>query len=237
MRSILKHLTLRPWKSLAGLMLMAGAAVALTPDDASAQRGGRGGGRGGVGVRAGGVGVGVGPGGGVSVGVGRGYGGWYGGYGGGYGRGGYGYGRGGYGYGLGGIGIGIGGIGGGYGGGYGSSGYSASPVVIPSQGIVSASAADVQPATSTSDDTAMVIADVSQGPARQAGLQRGDVIISVNGVRTRHFEDLRSALTAGPSPVAVEFFNQSTGQRSSANVMVNNGTIGVSVVETPVSFQ
>jgi hypothetical protein len=226
-----KRISLSGKRTAAILMLSLGA-LALVPDTASAQRRGGGGARvgvgprGGVGVGVGGIGVGVGPRGGVAVGVGRG----------GYGYGGYGYRNGGW-YGRGfwpgvAIGAGVGALGGyGYGG-----GYSSSPIIITGSSGVAPAAATV-PADTSNSDSAMLVTDVNEGGARVAGIQRGDVIISVDGRRTHNFDELHGALANGRNQAAIEFFNPNTSQRSTANVAVVNGTIGVSVVEVPVNFQ
>lgn len=219
MRSILERVN--SVKGALGAMLLAGAAVALIPDTASAQRRGgpRGGGvavgpRGGVAVGIGPVGVRVAPNGAVGVGVGN------------YGYRPYGYGYRGYGYRGGWYGT------PGYRAGYYSPAYYSAPVVIPSTTI--APAATTVPAQS---DTGLAITDVHDGGARQAGLQRGDIILGVDGSRTQSFNDLRAALSAGRDTVAMDVFSPSTEKRSNVNVNVDNTTIGVSVIETPVSIQ
>lgn len=210
------------WKRLTGPALLALAAVLFTSDIASAQRRGGGGGRGwggGTAVRVGPGGVGV-RSGGVAVGVG------YGGYGR-YGYGGYGGYRGWYGPGF---------YGGGYYGGvpYTSGYYSAPEVItVPSSGVVAAGAAS----TPSSNDSAMLVTDVSAGPAREAGIQRGDVILSVDGKRTHNFDELRAALTSNQNPVNIDVYSPTTNQRANRSVNVNSGTIGVSVIEAPVALQ
>ena len=97
-------------------------------------------------------------------------------------------------------------------------------------------AAGSTPAASTSD-TALQITDIHDGPAKAAGLASGDVIVGVDGKRITSFEELRSALTAAKEKVSIDAYSPSAGKRTTRDVAVKDGTIGVSVVPMPVTLQ
>lgn len=75
----------------------------------------------------------------------------------------------------------------------------------------------------------------SDGPAKDAGLDTGDVILSVDGKMTQNFDDLRSALKAtDKKEVKVEFWDASAGKTDTKKVMVKDTKIGVTIEETMV---
>ena len=72
----------------------------------------------------------------------------------------------------------------------------------------------------------------TRGPARDGGLRKGDVILSIDGKRTLTFDDVRAALAASPGKSSVEFVDEATGRVESRAIAVVGGRIGITVVET-----
>jgi S1-C subfamily serine protease len=77
---------------------------------------------------------------------------------------------------------------------------------------------------------------VADGPAKAAGLQKGDVILSVDGVRVRTYEAIRAVLgrVAEGATVDIEVVTAATGAAARRAVAVRGGRIGVTVEEIPV---
>lgn len=147
--------------------------------------------------------------------------------------------RGGF-YGGGGIGIGLG-----YPGFYG--GYvqpivirSGPPVIMQGAPLVVQAPSDSQsqalpespPPGNT--ESALQITDVNPGPARDAGLQRGDVIFKADDKRIQTFDDFRSVLNTAKDKVTVTYWNPATSSIATKDVAVLDTKIGVAVVEVPV---
>lgn len=85
-------------------------------------------------------------------------------------------------------------------------------------------------------DTGMVITELAYGPALDAGLQQGDIIIRVDGARTRSFADLRALLVASNGVARFVSYRPSTGKIETRTVRVLNSLIGATVVETPIEL-
>jgi S1-C subfamily serine protease len=70
-----------------------------------------------------------------------------------------------------------------------------------------------------------------------AGLQKGDVILSVGGVRVRTYEAIRAVLgrMAEGATADVEFVTAGTRAVARRAVAVRGGRIGVTVEEAPAS--
>jgi membrane-associated protease RseP (regulator of RpoE activity) len=124
------------------------------------------------------------------------------------------------------------------------TGYGRGPVVISVPGssgylTVSPPAAvspTTSPAPTATGDTALQIADVSPGPAQQAGLRAGDVIFAINGSRVQTGDDMRKIV--GPAAeVEVEFFKPQDGRTATVKVTPKDGYIGVTVEQIPVEFR
>lgn len=121
--------------------------------------------------------------------------------------------------------------GGGGGGGDSGGGYDPGPAPAPTP---VAAAEPPPPATGT--NTALQITDLDRGPAARAGMQKGDIILKVDGTRTRTFEDLQATLAASSGTSRVLFFNPEEGKLETKELPVANGRIGVAVVPVPVDF-
>lgn len=89
----------------------------------------------------------------------------------------------------------------------------------------------------TSGRTGLMITEVKDdSPAKDAGLRRGDVILSVDAQRTQNFDELRSVLkNTDKKQVSVEFIDGSNGKVETKKVSVKDAKFGVSIEETPVN--
>jgi hypothetical protein len=65
-------------------------------------------------------------------------------------------------------------------------------------------------------------------------MKEGDVILSVNGVDTPTYEDLRSALRQAGSEAEVVFINTDNGRTESITLYPDNGKIGIACESTSV---
>ena len=72
------------------------------------------------------------------------------------------------------------------------------------------------------------------GPGAAAGLQVGDVLLTVGGERVETLDALRDA-TAANAPVDVLFINPATGQTEDVTVAPRSGLLGVTVDQVPVA--
>lgn len=85
-------------------------------------------------------------------------------------------------------------------------------------------------------DTGMVITQLAYGPALDAGLQQGDIIIRIDGARTQSFADLRALLVASKGISRFLVYRPSTGKIENRDVRVVGSLIGATVVETPIEL-
>lgn len=83
--------------------------------------------------------------------------------------------------------------------------------------------------------TGLVIDSLYNGKAKAAGLQAGDIILKIDGMRTQTFEELRTALAAAKDQVQVEYIDAATGKTDTKTVGVSDSKIGVAVSETPIT--
>jgi hypothetical protein len=116
--------------------------------------------------------------------------------------------------------------GGGPGGGGGAP-VGSDPVVSPENGGGEPPAQGGEGNAPADDGGVRLTAVDAGGPADQAGLRAGDVLLSVGGVRTRTFADLRNALTQAQGDVEVIFINGENGQTESLTVTPEGTLIGV----------
>ena len=85
-------------------------------------------------------------------------------------------------------------------------------------------------------ETAMRVTDIDDGPAQRAGVQEGDIIVTVDGTRVRQGGDIRSVLQQSVGRVAFVFFRPSTGQTFTASVEAEDAKLGVSVEVAAIRF-
>jgi membrane-associated protease RseP (regulator of RpoE activity) len=89
----------------------------------------------------------------------------------------------------------------------------------------------------TGNTTAMQITEMApRGPAARAGLQIGDIILKIDGRRTRTFEDMRIALATSTGKSRVEFYDSDEKKIDVRDVFVIRTQIGVSVKEVPITL-
>lgn len=137
--------------------------------------------------------------------------------------------------------IGTGGFsGGGYGGGGFDPGYDAGaaacPAPLPAQPVPAAEPAPASPAPPAGNTTAIQIVEVGRGPAARAGLQKGDIILRVDGQRTKTTADLTALLAASTGKSTLQIVNSDDGKVETREVAVVGGKIGVAIVEIPVQL-
>lgn len=90
--------------------------------------------------------------------------------------------------------------------------------------------------TTASGRMGLVITEIKDGPAKDAGLRRGDVILSVDGQRLQSFDELRTSLKGtDKKQVTVEFIDGSNGQTETKKVGVRDSKMGITVEEVPVN--
>lgn len=87
-----------------------------------------------------------------------------------------------------------------------------------------------------SPETALVITSLEAGPAHNAGFKPGDILIRVDGIRTRTFADLRGALMKSVGISRVLFYRPQTGQVDRTLVRIIDTRIGVTVVTVPIEI-
>jgi S1-C subfamily serine protease len=73
------------------------------------------------------------------------------------------------------------------------------------------------------------ISEVDDGPAAEAGLQKGDVILSLGGVATPTIDDLREALGNAEQEAEVVYIDGETGECATKVVAPKEGRIGAVV--------
>lgn len=92
------------------------------------------------------------------------------------------------------------------------------------------------PTEPAANSTALQITEVSLGGASKAGLKVGDIILSVDGARTKTFDNLRTALTSSKGTSQFTFYSPESQKVDTKAVTVSNGLIGAAVLEVPVSI-
>jgi PDZ domain len=88
--------------------------------------------------------------------------------------------------------------------------------------------------TVTPTETALRITEMSRGTAARAGIQVGDVILSVDGKRTSVYSDLVAAVGGGRATVQVTYLNADENRVETKAVAVVDGKIGVVIEEVPI---
>ncbi len=88
---------------------------------------------------------------------------------------------------------------------------------------------------SATGETGLKVTEVYAGPAADAGVQVGDVLLAANGARLRVFEDLRQRVAAG-GVLDVQFFRPSTGKLESRRLTPVDNKVGLTVDEVAVQF-
>ncbi len=89
----------------------------------------------------------------------------------------------------------------------------------------------------TGNTTAMQITEMApRGPAARAGLQVGDIILKIDGRRTKTFEDMRVALATSTGKSRFEYYDSDEKKIDVRDVFVVRTQIGVSVVEVPITL-
>lgn len=73
-----------------------------------------------------------------------------------------------------------------------------------------------------------------ESPAARVGIESGDIIVRVNGVRVRSQADLTSALTRAGRVTRLEVLDCNTGRPSEVTVNPIMGRIGVQTTPVPV---
>lgn len=93
------------------------------------------------------------------------------------------------------------------------------------------------PMALTGNTTAMQIQELApRGPAARAGLQVGDIILKIDGRRTKTFEDVRAALIASRGKSEVIFFDPDENKTDALEVAVVNSQIGVAVDQIGITL-
>lgn len=83
--------------------------------------------------------------------------------------------------------------------------------------------------------TAIKIVEVRSGSAAAAaGFEAGDIILRVDDLRTKTFDNIINALKASTGTSTVEYFRPSTKFRGTKQVAVKDGKIGVVIEQTPI---
>ncbi len=108
-----------------------------------------------------------------------------------------------------------------------------SPINTPAPILIPDPASPSTTAATKDAEWALRVVDVAAGPAAKAGLQKGDVILRIDGLRVKSFDDLRTALKNSSGKSSVAYFRPSAGKRDVMEVAVEETRIGVSV--EPVS--
>lgn len=108
----------------------------------------------------------------------------------------------------------------------------AAPSVVFSDPIIEQPA----PLVPAGNSTAMQIVILHDWPAKDAGLEVNDVILKVDGQRTRTFDELRAALVASSGKSQFVVYSVSSEVVKTVDVNVVNTLIGVSVLEVPVDL-
>jgi S1-C subfamily serine protease len=80
----------------------------------------------------------------------------------------------------------------------------------------------------------VLLTDVSQGPAANAGLQPDDIILSYNGQPTPSYEDLAAAVQSSGSQAEVSYISGDNGDQETVTLSGVNGRIGVTGYGVPV---
>ena len=132
--------------------------------------------------------------------------------------------------------------GGGGGGGYDPGSFGGGDICPVPSGIVPVEAQQLaSPESSTvtqaqGNTTALQITELVRGPAARAGLQKGDILLRVDGQRVRTVADLVATLSASRGTSTIQFVNSDDGKIESRDLSVIGGKIGVAVVEIPVQL-
>jgi hypothetical protein len=93
------------------------------------------------------------------------------------------------------------------------------------------------PMVLTGNTTAMRILELApRGPAARAGLQVGDIILKIDGRRTRTFEDVRAALIASPGKSEVIFYDSDDNKTDAVEVTVVGRQIGMTVDQIRITL-
>ena len=90
------------------------------------------------------------------------------------------------------------------------------------------------PATVGRSQTALKIVELKNGPASDAGFKTGDIILRIDDLRTKSFDDIRTALTASTGKSTIEYYRPSTGVRGVKEVTVKDTKIGIVVELAPI---
>lgn len=135
------------------------------------------------------------------------------------------------------IGSGAGGGGGGASGG-GDPGYASSGGgdVVPAGYTQQAESLPPPSPPATGNTTALQITEIDRGPAARAGIQKGDVILMVDGKRTRTFDDIQEIMAGRTDTAVFTILNSDNGTVETRNVALANGRIGVALAEVPVNL-
>jgi S1-C subfamily serine protease len=91
-------------------------------------------------------------------------------------------------------------------------------------------------AASAGNTTALQITDLDPGPAVDAGMAKGDIIVKVNQQRVTSYEDLRAILSPISGQVEFLVFRPSDGSLTNRLVTPVETRIGVSVEKVPVDL-
>jgi hypothetical protein len=83
-------------------------------------------------------------------------------------------------------------------------------------------------------ETGLRITEVMDGPAKQADLRVGDIILGIGQTQTQTFEELQKALAAGKGKVDLVFINHETKNVEKLPVTPINNKLGVAVVPAAV---
>ena len=84
-------------------------------------------------------------------------------------------------------------------------------------------------------DTGMKITSLTPcGPAAQAGLRVGDIIVRVGSSRTQNFNALRCVLGSIDSEVRVVFISGKSGKEERLFVQASKGMIGATVEQADI---
>jgi hypothetical protein len=108
-------------------------------------------------------------------------------------------------------------------------------VVVPQEYVVPRVIESTTTTGPTSNEWALKITKVMDGPAKKADLREGDVIMGVGQTRTQTLAELQQALATARGQVDIIFLNKETQKIEKVQVTPDNGKLGIEVF--PVDVQ
>jgi C-terminal processing protease CtpA/Prc len=102
-------------------------------------------------------------------------------------------------------------------------------VVVPQEYVVPRVIESSTTTGPTSNEWALKITKVMDGPAKKADLREGDVIMGVGQTRTQTLSELQQALASARGQVDIVFLNKESQKIEKVQVTPDNGKLGIEV--------